>query len=59
MRFGQGGMPGLVWETEVRERRHLIAALFSQAPENIAGTGDLRRALLGLWGRIRNPDARR
>jgi cellulose synthase (UDP-forming) len=59
VRIGQGGMLGLVWEMEAPERRRLIAALFSQAPENIAGTGDFRRALLGLWGRVRNPDARR
>ncbi len=59
VRIGQGGMLGLAWEMEPRERRRLIAALFSQAPENIAGTGDLRRALAGLWGRVRNPDGRR
>ncbi|MBX9749160.1 MAG: glycosyltransferase [Roseococcus sp.] len=59
VRVAQGGMLGLRWELEAPARRQLIAALFSQAPENIAGTGDFRRALLGLWGRVRNPDWRR
>jgi hypothetical protein len=30
----------------------------SQAPGNVAGTGDFRRALLGLWSRARSPDWR-
>jgi cellulose synthase (UDP-forming) len=58
MRVTAGGVLGLRWELEPPQRRQLVAALFSQAPENVAGTGDFKRALLGLWGRVRNPDGR-
>jgi len=53
-----GGLLGLRWEVDAAERRRLVAQLFSEAPENLAGTGDLRRALTGLWRRVRNPDGR-
>lgn len=58
VRVSGGGLLGLRWELDAPTRRRLVAALFSQAPENVAGTGSFRRALLGLWGRVRNPDGR-
>lgn len=59
VRQGQGGQVGVRWALAGAARRRMIAALFSQAPENVAGTGHLRRALAGLGRRFRDPDWRR
>ena len=50
---------GLVWELDALARRRMIAVLFSRAPDNVARSGQLRGALRGLVGRLRDPDGRK